>query len=54
MPTAYDVSAKKTVEIQDPKIITKITKRGRKIQMVTGKSPLTGISVYRIVSNTKA
>ena len=46
---AYDVKAKKKVEIQNPKIIK--MKNGK--WAVKGTSPITGIKVFRIVGNEK-
>lgn len=54
MPKAYDVKARKMVEIKNPKTITKTTRKGRKITMLTGTSPATGIKVFRIIGNKKA
>ena len=48
--TAYDVKAKKTIKIQDPKVVK--MKNGR--LAVTGKSPATGIKVYRILSKEES
>ncbi len=48
--TAYDVKAKKKIKIQDPKVVK--MKNGR--MAVTGKSPATGIKVYRILSKKDA
>lgn len=53
MVLIYDVKLKKKVDIKNPKQITKRTKNGRLITMLTGKSP-SGIQVYKIVSNQKA
>ena len=46
---AYDVKAKKKVEIQNPKIVK--MKNGK--WAVKGTSPITGIKVFRIVGNEK-
>ena len=46
---AYDVKAKKKVEIQDPKIVK--MKNGK--WAIKGTSPITGIKVFRIVGNEK-
>lgn len=54
MPKAYDVKARKMVEIMNPKEVQKVTRKGRKITMIAGTSPLTGIKVFRIVGNTSA
>ncbi len=47
---AFDVKARKKVKIQNPEVIT--LKNGR--YAVKGKSPLTGITVYRIISKKEA
>lgn len=47
---AFDVKARKKVKIKDPEIVT--LKNGR--VAVRGKSPLTGITVYRILSKEEA
>lgn len=44
--TAYDVKAKKKVKIVDPKVVK--MKNGR--YAMKGKSAVTGINVYRILS----
>ncbi len=44
--TAYDVKAKKKVKVVDPKVVK--MKNGR--YAVKGKSAVTGINVYRILS----
>lgn len=44
--TAYDVKAKKKVKIVDPKVVK--MKNGR--YAIKGKSAVTGINVYRILS----
>jgi len=46
---AYDVKAKKKVEIQNPKIVK--MKNGK--WAIKGTSPITGIKVFRIVGNEK-
>ncbi len=46
---AYDVKAKKSVEIQNPKVVK--MKNGK--WAVKGTSPITGIKVFRIVGNEK-
>ena len=46
---AYDVKAKKKVEIQDPKVIR--MKNGK--WAIKGRSPITGIKVFRIVGMKK-
>ena len=46
---AYDVKAKKSVEIQNPKVVK--MKNGK--WAVKGTSPITGIKVFRIVGNKK-
>ena len=46
---AYDVKAKKNVEIQNPKVVK--MKNGK--WAVKGTSPITGIKVFRIVGNEK-
>ena len=46
---AYDVKAKKKVEIQNPKVVK--MKNGK--WAVKGTSPITGIKVFRIVGNEK-
>ena len=46
---AYDVKAKKKVEIQNPKIVK--MKNGK--WAIKGTSPITGIKVFRIVGNKK-
>jgi len=46
---AYDVKAKRKVEIQNPKAVKK--KNGK--WAVKGTSPITGIKVFRIVGNEK-
>ncbi len=48
--SAYDVKAKKKVKIQDPKVVK--MKNGR--MAVTGKSPATGIKVFRILSKAES
>jgi hypothetical protein len=48
--TAYDVKAKKKVKIVDPKVVK--MKNGR--YAVKGKSPATGINVYRILSTAES
>ena len=48
MPQAYDVKAKRMVEIKNPRIIKKKTKRGI-VRFVTGTSSVTGIKVFRIL-----
>ena len=47
---AFDVKARKKVKIQNPEIVT--LKNGR--IAVKGKSPLTGITVFRILSKAEA
>ncbi len=47
---AFDVKARKKVKIKNPEIVT--LKNGR--VAVRGKSPLTGITVYRILSKQEA
>lgn len=47
--TAYDVAAKKKVEIQNPKIVK--MKNGR--WAIKGKSPITGNTVFRIAGSEK-
>ena len=47
---AFDVKARKKVKIKDPEIVT--LKNGR--IAVRGKSPVTGITVYRILSKEEA
>ena len=47
--TAYDVKAKKSVEIKNPKVVK--MKNGR--WAIKGTSPLTGNTVYRIAGNEK-
>jgi len=47
--TAYDVKAKKKVEIQNPKVIK--MKNGK--WAIKGTSPITGIKVFRIVGMKK-
>lgn len=47
---AFDVKARKKVVIEKPEIIT--LKNGR--LAVRGKSPLTGITVYKILSKAEA
>lgn len=42
--TAYDVKAKQMVTIQNPHIVVK-----GKTRMVTGRSPVSGIRVFRIL-----
>ena len=46
---AYDVKAKKKVEIQNPKVVK--MKNGK--WAIKGTSPITGIKVFRIVGNKK-
>jgi len=46
---AYDVKAKKKVEIQNPKVVK--MKNGK--WAINGTSPITGIKVFRIVGNEK-
>ena len=46
---AYDVKAKKKVEIQNPKVVK--MKNGK--WAIKGTSPITGIKVFRIVGNEK-
>ena len=46
---AYDVKAKRKVEIQNPKIVK--MKNGK--WAIKGTSPITGIKVFRIVGNKK-
>ena len=46
---AYDVKAKKSVEIQNPKVVK--MKNGK--WAIKGTSPITGINVFRIVGNKK-
>ena len=46
---AYDVKAKKKVEIQNPKVVN--MKNGK--WAIKGTSPITGIKVFRIVGNKK-
>ena len=46
---AYDVKAKKSVEIQNPKVVK--MKNGK--WAIKGTSPITGIKVFRIVGNEK-
>ena len=46
---AYDVKAKKKVEIQNPKVIK--MKNGK--WAIKGTSPITGVKVFRIVGNKK-
>jgi hypothetical protein len=50
----YDVKAKESFNTDNFKKITKITKNGRKIVIAKAKSPITGITSTRIISNTKA
>ena len=47
---AYDVKARKKVKIQDPKLVT--LKNGK--MAIKGKSPETGIGLFRIVSKEQA
>jgi hypothetical protein len=47
---AFDVKARKKVKIKNPEVVT--LKNGR--IAVRGKSPLTGITVYRILSKEEA
>lgn len=47
---AFDVKAKKKVKLTNPEVVT--LKNGR--LAVRGKSPLTGITVYRILSKAEA
>ncbi len=47
---AFDVKARKKVKIKNPEVVT--LKNGR--MAVRGKSPLTGITVYRILSKEEA
>ena len=47
---AFDVKARKKVRIKNPEVVT--LKNGR--VAVRGKSPLTGITVYRILSKEEA
>ncbi len=47
---AFDVKARKKVKILNPEVVT--LKNGR--VAVRGKSPLTGITVYRILSKEEA
>lgn len=50
MTTAYDVKNKQKVEIQNPKIIEKKTKRGTIVRMMMETSPLAPhIKVFRIL-----
>ena len=46
---AYDVKAKKKVEIQNPKVVK--MKNGK--WAIKGTSPITGIKVFRIVGNKR-
>jgi len=46
---AYDVKAKKSVEIQNPKVVK--MKNGR--WAIKGTSPITGNTVFRIAGNEK-
>lgn len=50
----YDVSKKKKVNVDKYDEIQKRTKKGRLITMARAKSPLSGIMMYRILSNSKA
>ena len=49
MVKAYDVKARKSVELQDPKAVK--LKNGR--WSIQGTSPVTGNKVVRIVGNEK-
>jgi hypothetical protein len=47
---AFDVKARKKVKLLNPEVVT--LKNGR--VAVRGKSPETGITIYRILSKTEA
>jgi hypothetical protein len=47
---AFDVKARKKVKLVNPELVT--LKNGR--YAVKGKSPLTGITIYRIISKADA
>ena len=49
----YDVKSKQKVDVSNYQMVKKETKKGRSITMAKAKSPISGIMMYRILSNKK-